>query len=117
MNFDGVAKANDIHVINEEVTLGVKYNSEFAELVVKAAKNLGLELTNRALPFGATDGSAIVQGGFPNGASMEAMDIDTPEAKTWYHTLNDTADKVEPEALEIARNIAIEYLKLLDEKA
>ena len=81
LNFDGVAKANDIHVINEEVTLKVKYNPEIVEMVVTAAKNVGIDLTNRPLPFGATDGSALVQGGFVDGASLEAMNIDEPMEK------------------------------------
>jgi Zn-dependent M28 family amino/carboxypeptidase len=116
LNFDGVARADDIHVINEEVTLKAKYNPEIAEMVVAAAKNVGIDLTNRALPFGATDGSALVQGGFLDGASMEAMDIDDPMGKTWYHTINDNASVVEPEALEKARKISIEFMKLIDEK-
>ena len=111
----GVAKADDIHVINEEVTLKAKYNPEVVGMVVTAAKNVGIELTNRPLPFGATDGSAIVQGGFVDGASMEAMDIDSPMEKTWYHTINDNASVVEPEALEKARKISIEFIKLVDE--
>ncbi len=116
LNFDGVAKADDIHVINTEVTLGVKYNPEVVEMVVTAAKNAGIDLTNRPLPFGATDGSAIVQAGFTDGASMEAMNIDEPMEKTWYHTINDNASVVEPEALEKARKISIEFLKLIENK-
>jgi Zn-dependent M28 family amino/carboxypeptidase len=112
LNFDGVAKSQDLHVIDKEVTLGVKYNPDVVQLVGNAAEKAVITLTNRALPFGATDGSAIFLGGFPNGASMAAMDIDND--KTWYHTINDTADEVEPEALENARKIAIEFMKIID---
>lgn len=83
-------------------------------MVVKAAKKLGIDLTNRRLPLGATDGSALVQGGFVDGASMEAMNIDEPMEKTWYHTINDNASVVEPEALEKARKISIEFIKIID---
>ncbi|TFG19204.1 MAG: M28 family peptidase [Promethearchaeota archaeon] len=116
LNFDGVAKANDIHIINAEVTLGVTYNPEIVGMVVTAAKNAGIDLTNRPLPFGATDGSAIVQGGFTDGASMEAMNIDEPMEKTWYHTINDNASVVESEALEKARKISMEFIKLIEKK-
>lgn len=116
LNFDGVAKRDDLHVIDQEKTLGVKYNPEIVELVVQSAENLGTNLPVRSLPFGATDGSAIAQGGFSDGASLEAMDIDKPEVKRWYHTINDTADVVEPEALELARKISIEFLSLIDKK-
>ncbi len=114
LNFDGVAKHDDIHVINKETTLGVEYNPDIVKKVVKAAENVGIATETRALPFGATDGSAIVQGGFSNGASLEAMDIDKPEVKQWYHTINDTCDEVEPEALENARKIAVEFIKIID---
>jgi len=116
LNFDGVAISNDVKVIDKEKTLGVVYNTVIVDLVIKSAQNVGIDLEKRTLPFGATDGSAIVQGGFSNGASLEAMDIDKPEVKQWYHTINDTADKVEPEALEIARKISIEFISLIDKK-
>lgn len=117
VNFDGVAKSDDIHVIHREKTLGVVYNPEVVEMVVKAAETVGVKLECRELPFGATDGSAIVQGGFSNGASIEAMDIDKPEVKQWYHTINDTADEVEPEALELARKLSMEVVQMVDERA
>jgi putative aminopeptidase FrvX len=116
LNFDGVAKSDDLHVIHKEKTLNVNYNQEIVELVIQAANNINIDLPLRALPFGATDGSAIVQGGFANGASIEAMDIDRPDVKRWYHTINDTADVVEPEALEQVRKLSIEFIKLIDEK-
>lgn len=117
LNFDGVAKSDDLHIIHKEKTLGVEYNTETVDLVVKAAKNVDIDLPYRELPFGATDGSAIVQGGFTNGASIEAMDIEQPEVKRWYHTINDTADVVEPEALEMVRKIAIAFISLVDSKS
>jgi len=115
LNFDGVAKSDDIHIIHKEVTLGVEYNPEIIQKIMEAAGYIGINLEKRALPFGATDGSAIVQGGFPNGASMEAMNLELPQVKKWYHTINDTADQVEPKALEIARNIALEFIKIVDQ--
>ena len=116
LNFDGIAKSDDMHVINRERTLGVSYNPEVVRMVVKSAEQVGIKLKCRELPFGATDGSAVVQGGFSNGASMEAMDIDKPEVKQWYHTINDTADEVEPEALERARKLSMEFIQLVDER-
>jgi len=44
------------------------------------------------------------------------MDIDKPEVKRWYHTINDTADVVEPEALELVRKLSIEFISLIDRK-
>ncbi|MGC9779763.1 MAG: hypothetical protein HZR80_11015 [Candidatus Heimdallarchaeota archaeon] len=111
-----MAKSDDIHVIHKEKTLGVTYNSDTVKLVVQSAKNVGIELPHRELPFGATDGSAIVKGGFFNGASLEAMDIDNPEVKRWYHTKNDTVDVVEPEALELARKLSIEFITLVENR-
>ncbi|NHJ48597.1 MAG: M28 family peptidase [Asgard group archaeon] len=117
LNFDSVAKSDDIHIIHKEKTLGVKYNPEIVKLIITAAKNVGIDLPLRELPFGATDGCAIVQGGFSNGASIEAMDINKSDVKRWYHTINDTADVVEPEALELVRKISVEFISLIDEKA
>ncbi|NHJ06324.1 MAG: M28 family peptidase [Candidatus Heimdallarchaeota archaeon] len=116
LNFDGVAKSDDLHIIHKEKTLGVIYNPEIVDLVVQSAKNVDIELPFRELPFGATDGSAIVKGGFLNGASIEAMDINRPDVKRWYHTINDTADVVEPEALELVRKLSIEFISLIDKK-
>ncbi|MBN2156692.1 MAG: M28 family peptidase [Candidatus Lokiarchaeota archaeon] len=116
LNFDGVAKSDDLHVINKEVTLGVQYDPEIVEKVIQAAENIGIPLESRVLPFGATDGSAIVQGGFSKGASLEAMDIEKPEVKRWYHTIGDTADKVESEALDKVRRISLEFINLIDKK-
>jgi hypothetical protein len=114
LNIDGVAKSDDIHLIHIEKTLRVTYNPEIVELIIQTAKNINIELPYRALPFGATDGCAIFQGGFTNGASIEAMDIEKPEVKRWYHTINDTADVVEPEALELVRKISLEFIKTID---
>lgn len=116
LNFDGVAKSDDLHIIHKEKTLGVTYNPEIVELIVQSAKSVNIELPPRELPFGATDGSAIVKGGFADGASIEAMDINRPEVKQWYHTINDTADVVEPEALEMVRKISLEFIKKIDRK-
>ena len=116
LNFDGVAKSDDLHIVHKEKTLGVTYNPEIVELIVQSAKSVNIELPPRELPFGATDGSAIVKGGFADGASIEAMDINRPEVKQWYHTINDTADVVEPEALEMVRKISIEFIKKIDRK-
>ncbi|MHA1124721.1 MAG: M28 family metallopeptidase [Candidatus Heimdallarchaeota archaeon] len=116
LNIDGVAKNNDLHIIHKEKTLGVTYNPETVELIVQAAKNVHVHLPYRELPFGATDGCAIAKEGFLNGASIEAMDIDKPEVKRWYHTINDTADVVEPEALETVRKLAVEFISLVDAK-
>lgn len=114
LNFDSVAKSNDLNIIHKEKTLGVTYNPEIIELVNQSAKNIGIDLPYRELHFGATDGCAIVQGGFSNGASIEAMDISKPDVKRWYHTINDTADVVEPEALELARKTSLEFIKTID---
>ncbi|MHA1212741.1 MAG: M28 family metallopeptidase, partial [Candidatus Heimdallarchaeota archaeon] len=116
LNYDGIARCSDIHILVKEKTLGVKYNPEIVDMVVKSAQNIGAELPKRELPFGATDGSALVQAGFTNGATMAAIYIDKPEVKRWYHTINDTADKVEPEALELARKISMEFISLIDTK-
>ena len=115
LNFDGIAKSDDVHIIHKEKTLGVTYNPKIVEMIVQAAKDIDIELPYRELPFGATDGSAIVKGGFVNGASIEAMDINKPEVKQWYHTINDTADVVEPEALEMVRRVSLEFIKRIDE--
>ncbi|MFW9924402.1 MAG: hypothetical protein ACFFDW_14055, partial [Candidatus Thorarchaeota archaeon] len=95
-------------------TLGVNYNPIIVDMIIQSARNVGIDLPLRALPFGATDGSAIVQEGFSNGASLEAMDIEKPEVKRWYHTINDTADEVESEALEMARKISLKYIDSID---
>jgi len=116
LNFDGIAKCSDIHILVKEKTLGVTYNPEIVDVIVESAQNVGVELPKRELPFGATDGCALVQGGFANGATLAALYINEPEVKRWYHTIHDTADKVEPEALELARKISMEFMSLIDNK-
>lgn len=114
INFDTVAKSDAIHVISRELTMGVKYNPSTVEEVMIAAKNVGIDIKKGMLPFGATDGAALVQSGLKNGTTIEALNMDNPSTLKIYHTVDDTADEVEPKALELGRDIALEFIKLID---
>ncbi len=114
VNFDTVAKCDAFHVINRELTMGVKFDPKVIEFTQKAAKEVGVNLPKHILPFGATDAAALVQGGFKQAATIEALDLEDPSILSIYHTVDDTADEVEPKALEIGRDIALEFLKIID---
>jgi hypothetical protein len=115
INFDTVAKKNAFNVFSRELTMGVKYNPVIVEKVIEAAKNLDINVKKTILPFGATDAAALVQSGLKNGTTIEALNMENPETLKIYHTVDDTADEVEPQALEKARDIAMEFIRLLDE--
>ncbi len=79
INFDTVAKPDAFHVFTRELTMGVKYDSEIVEKVMKAAKTTGLDIKKAMLPFGATDGAALVQHGIKCGTTIEALNSRQPE--------------------------------------
>lgn len=114
INYDTVAKPESFHVFSRELTMGVKYDPDIVEKVISVAKNIGLEIEKAMLPFGATDGAALVSGGIKNGTTIEALNLTNPSTLSIYHTVDDTADEVIPKALEMGRDIALEFIKTID---
>ncbi|TFG19202.1 MAG: M28 family peptidase [Promethearchaeota archaeon] len=114
INFDTVAKSDSFNVFSRELTMGVKYDPKTVDKVISASEKLGLKIKKGILPFGATDGAALVQGGLKNGTTIEALNMDNPITLKIYHTVDDTADEVEPKALEMGRDIGLEFLKIID---
>ncbi len=85
---------------------GAKY------LIKNAALNCGRDLKFESIYIGGSDGAAFTQRGV-KATTLAAMNPDPP---TYYHTVNDTPEKLRPEAITAGIEILIEAVCMYDKE-
>ena len=87
--------------LTTDINGSVKMSESFAKECQAAAKELGIETNVKPIAFltGGTDAGELAKVG-AIATTLMGMPWDNNERSAVYHTMNDTADSIEPEAIE-----------------
>ena len=112
VSFDTIRELEFAKIYEKDMTGMVKNDRRVAELLQKAAANVGMEVPIGTIELGSTDAAAMSQAGVPASA-FTAMD---PTPARYYHTRLDDANNLSPQAIDTGVKIALEAIFLYDEK-
>ena len=102
-----------LNVYNRDMTGTVKHDQKFSQLVMDAAKDAGHEdLKFANVYFGSSDAAALTQAGI-TATCLAAMD---PTPADYYHNRRDTADRLNPKAIQTGYEVVLSTIFAFDEK-
>jgi acetylornithine deacetylase/succinyl-diaminopimelate desuccinylase-like protein len=113
INPDGVGDWDAFHVIDGDTWLGVKYDEQLCQLAVEAMQDVGAKPANRSKnPVGGSDAASFAKVNIP-AVTIIAQTVD---ATNYYHTVNDTAERLDLRALakmtEVVKKLIEKIAKL-----
>ena len=112
VGFDTIRELDFTKIYDKDMTGMVKNDRKVAELIQRAAKNAGRDVSIGTIELGSTDAAAMSQAGV-RAASIVAMD---PTPARYYHTRLDTADNLSPQAIDFGVKTALEAIFMFDEQ-
>lgn len=110
VGFDTIRELDFLDIYEKDMTGMVKNDRRVAELIQKAAKEVGFDVPIGTIALGATDAAAMSQAKIP-ASSIVAMD---PTPARYYHTRLDDADNLSAQAIDAGVKIALETVFLYD---
>ncbi|MDC7242742.1 MAG: M28 family peptidase [Sphaerochaetaceae bacterium] len=115
LNFDCIYNSDDLVFIDSDINGLVSLDKDMANKCVKLANDMGYKATSHPLPFlsGATDAANGMNYGV-KAVTLMAVDLEKGLKNTYFHTEEDTVDKIENKAVEKAISIAIKLSKVID---
>jgi len=115
-NVESVYKLVDLAVCTRDRNFTTALSGEMADELVQVATARGQRLRKLAIPFGGggTDAAAFAAAGIP-ATSVIGVPTSLFSRSQYYHTENDTVEKIEPRAVEAIIGIAVDYVRGLDE--
>jgi len=115
LNFDSLYALRDLQVLTSDVNGLVALDPGMAADLVACAADGGHSLRPYSMLFGggATDAAEGSRAGI-RASTIIAMPTDIVRDGLVYHTARDTADSIEPEAIEACMGIALRYLARLE---
>ncbi len=117
LNFDCIYKAKDLIFIDSDKNGLSSLSKDLAYKCVKLASDMGFKAKSSPLPLlsGATDAASGFSAGV-EACSLMSVDLEKRVNNTFYHTEEDTVDKIEKTAVEQAIAIAIKLANSIDNK-
>lgn len=93
----------------------VKLSHNMADECIAIANQLGYKALRISFPFmgGATDAAEFAKAGI-EATTLASMAFNVEGEESFYHTINDTIDAVDPKAVEQSLAVAIEYIRQKD---
>ena len=110
VGFDTIRELDFLDIYEKDMTGMVKNDRRVAELIQKAAKEVGFDVPIGTIALGSTDAAAMSQAKIP-ASSIVAMD---PTPARYYHTRLDDADNLSAQAIDAGVKIALETVFLYD---
>jgi len=110
--FETIREKDFLSVFTRDLNMTVKTDEKLTDLIIKAGKNVGVELKKGMVELGSTDAAAFTQAGFKS-VCIGGMDHNL---KPYYHTRRDTYDNLDPETLGMALDVAVETVVLFDKE-
>lgn len=116
LNFDCIYNSEELVFIDSDVNGMMPLSKELAQQCVKLANAMGYEAKNHPLPFfsGATDAASGYRANI-KACSLMAIDFESGIKNSYFHTKDDTVDKIDEKAVEKAIAIAIKLSKTIDD--
>ncbi len=115
LNFDSLYSLKDLQVLESDVNGLVALDKGMAADLIACAAEEGYEMRSYSMLFGggATDAAEGARAGI-RASSIIAMPTDIVREGLVYHTPRDTADRIEPAAIEACMKITLRYLAKLE---
>ena len=116
-NCDSLFIANELTVLLSDINGFEKYDAEFVQEVVKAAKQSDIHVNQKHLLFmlGGTDGAEATRHG-AKATTIIGLPWTVGNYEPCYHTMLDTIDKIQPECVENVLTIAHNLFVNMDNK-
>lgn len=115
LNFDSVYTLENLAVLLRDRHGFLPLSAPLAKECVEIGAELGYTLKAIPAPFGSgTDAAAFAREGI-EAVAMIAMPTSMFAKEYIYHTMRDTVDNIEPEAVEAVFNIAVNYIARRDQ--
>lgn len=108
---DGIYDQDFLSVFTYELWPGGKLDKSLCDLTCTVAESYGWKIRRSILPLGATDATAFSREGIP---AVNISLWDTTRLVPHYHTRHDTIEKIKPESLAVALQLAIDMTRNLD---
>lgn len=110
--FETLREKEFLSVFERDLNMTVACDRQLLALIMKAGKNVGVDMKVGMVELGSTDAAAFTQAGFKS-VCIGGMDHDL---KPYYHTRRDTYDNLDPETIGLALDIALETVLLYDKE-
>jgi len=116
LNMDTLADPHSLSVVVEEKTTRTRHSRKLIEALIKIANKLQMPLNIISLPSfgGGTDAVPFSWAGIDAttffGAELSLKTF------SFYHTMRDTPDKINPQVLRLTHDIIIEFIKNLEKE-
>ena len=116
LNFDCIYSSDELVFIDSDLNGLMPLSKKLAQNCVKLSTSMGYEAKNHPLPFlsGATDAASGYRANV-EACTLMALNFGNGIKNSYFHTKNDTVDKIEDKAVEKAISIAIKLSKSIDD--
>ncbi len=117
LNIDCVYKVNEVQFLTTDINNTRQLSRALAEKCANLAGRAGYPQKLSRMPFGGggTDAAALVRMGV-KATTLVAMPVGLIRDGLVYHTLQDTVDAIEVEAVEACLNIAHDLVQAIDQE-
>lgn len=110
-NMDSLYEAKNLKFFSRDLNSTVKLSENMIEQCQKVAKELGHDINAIPMPFGggSTDAAEFAKEGI-QATTLIGLSTSFIRNERHYHTQYDTIDKIEPEVVEIAIKLIMDYV-------
>lgn len=117
LNIDSIYHLKDLKVLTRDRNFSCKLSNSMVSDIRKVAKDLGLQLKHGPVPFGGggTDAAAFSVAGV-DATSLIGMPTGFISSDHHYHTSKDTMEQIEAAAVTAVLQMAIEYIRRVDNR-
>lgn len=114
-NMDSIYEAKNLKFFNRDLNSTVGLSKSMIKMCQSIAKDLGYEIKDVPMPFGggSTDAAEFGKEGI-HATTLIGLSTSFIRKEIHYHTQYDTVDKIEPEAVEIAFKLIVNFISQID---
>lgn len=112
INFDTIKSKEHLTLVTGEINTLVKFPPELVNEMEKAFQSVNVSMKKRAIPIGASDGSAFAIEGLP---AITIIGMDSDNYDPCYHTRLDNLSNLEPEGLTEMKKVLVHFIKTRDQ--
>jgi putative aminopeptidase FrvX len=112
INFDTIKSKEHLTLVTGEINTLVKFPPELVNEMEQAFQSVNVSMKKRAIPIGASDGSAFAIEGLP---AITIIGMDSDNYDPCYHTRLDNLSNLEPEGLTEMKKVLVHFIKTRDQ--
>lgn len=112
INFDTIKSKEHLTLVTGEINTLVKFPPKLVNEMEQAFKSVNVSMKKRAIPIGASDGSAFAIEGLP---AITIIGMDSDNYDPCYHTRLDNLSNLEPEGLTEMKKVLVHFIKTRDQ--